>query len=443
MTTATRTLSKNRGDFLTFPGGLKFYINALYVAVTRAVKNLYLIEPRPNQHLLTLLGLTQVQDDVDEVQEQRSSLEEWRHEAHRLELQGKEEQAAEIREQVLKQRKVPWTVLRGEALAELEDKALERQEKKARITLMEYALVYRDTRLLNRLIRDGFKPAKQPDKATAMLEKKHFMVYDLKHSGGVLRQVDQYGVDFRNLFDQTPLMIASRMGNANLAAELLDRDADTALVDGNGLNAFQIALDRGCADQRFARTKLPAVFERLAPASLDIQVDERLVKLDRRLMEYLMLCIAMVLFYQRLGENWAQRRKYLAAADFGQVLEHFPESIIPARRKKRPYLSSILSKNEVDRDGPYNRKLFKRMAHGQYIINPRLALRVEGQWTTIYGLLSPQRLAPNWSDPIVWAGGSFDLNADLEPRMETLRSMLQHERKETAKVFGVGRVSAA
>jgi hypothetical protein len=56
----------------------KFYINALYVAVTRAVRNLYLIEPRPAQPLLTLLGLTQVHEGVADVEEQRSSLEEWR-----------------------------------------------------------------------------------------------------------------------------------------------------------------------------------------------------------------------------------------------------------------------------------------------------------------------------------------------------------------------------
>ena len=35
----------------------KFYINALYVAVTRAVENLYLIEANPGQRLFEVLGL--------------------------------------------------------------------------------------------------------------------------------------------------------------------------------------------------------------------------------------------------------------------------------------------------------------------------------------------------------------------------------------------------
>jgi hypothetical protein len=215
------------------------------------------------------------------------------------------------------------------------------------------------------------------------------------------------------------------MGNAELVEVLLDREADTGLVDGNGLNAFQIALERACADQRFARTKLPAVFERLAPGSLDVQIDGRLVKLDRRLMEYLMLCIAMVLFYQRLGENWASRRRFLSAVDFADVLNHFPESVVPARRKKRSYISSLLSKNEISREGPYNRKLFQRLHHGQYVINPRLALRVEGDWRRIYELLSPDRLAGQLREPVRWAGQVWDRNADMQRAIEALRSMLK------------------
>ena len=404
----------------------KFYINALYVAVTRAVKNLYLIEQRPKQHLLTLLGLTDVHEGVGDVEEQRSSLDEWRHEAHRLELQGKDEQAAEIRAQILKQREVPWTVLRGDVLTKLEEKALERNEKKARIALMEYALVYRDQRRLNALVQGGFKAAKQPDKAMSLLEKKHYLLYGFKNPGGVLREIDKYGVDFRNVFGQTPLMIASRMGNAELAEALLDRDADTGLVDGNGLNAFQIGLERACADERFARAKLPSVFERLAPASLDVQIEGRLVKLDRRLMEYLMLCIAMVLFYQRLGENWASRQRLLSAVDFADVLNHFPESVVPARRKKRAYISSILSKNELSRKGPYNRKLFLRVNHGQYLINPELALRVEGDWRRIYELLSLDRLAGQLRDPLRWADQVWDLNADRQRSIEALRTLLKN-----------------
>ncbi len=403
----------------------KFYINALYVAVTRAVRNLYLIEPRPSQPLLGLLGLGDASESLDAVESARSSLDEWRREAHRLELQGKDEQAAEIRDRILKEQKVPWTVLRGETLDALRDKALVKGDKQARIALMEYALVYHDQRTLNALISAGFETAKRPDKAMAVLQKKHYMAYTLKHPGAVLREAERYGIDFRNVFDQTPLMVASREGNAELAAALLDRDADTSLADGNGLNAFQIALERACADERFARGRLPAIYERLAPPAIDVQVDGRLVKLERQLMEYLMLCVAMVLFYQRLGENWAVRGRLLTAVDFAEILAHFPESIVPARRKARQYLSSILSKNEMDRVGPYNRKLFRRVRHGQYLLNPQLALRVGGEWRPIYELLVPARLAPKRREIVRWGQGeSYDPNPRLEKVIDRLVGFL-------------------
>jgi len=40
------------------------------------------------------------------------------------------------------------------------------------------------------------------------------------------------------------------------------------------------------------------------------------------------------------------------------------------------------------RDDPYNRKLFRRLKHGHYIINPQLAVWVEGAWRPLYALLS-------------------------------------------------------
>lgn len=46
---------------------------------------------------------------------------------------------------------------------------------------------------------------------------------------------------------------------------------------------------------------------------------------------------------------------------------------VAERRKQRAYLSSILSKNEIDKDDKHNCKLFYRIKHGSYIFNPRLA----------------------------------------------------------------------
>ena len=153
----------------------KFHINALYVAITRAVRNIYLIERTTRQRLFDLLDLRPSKEGL-QLEKQDSSLDEWRMEAQRLELQGKQEQAEEIRSQILKQKPVPWEVLHGETLEQLQHKAIEENNKKAKITLFEYALVYRDQPRLNALIKSGFGPAKNPDKGLQLLNKKHYML---------------------------------------------------------------------------------------------------------------------------------------------------------------------------------------------------------------------------------------------------------------------------
>ena len=380
----------------------KFYINALYVAVTRAVENLYLIEAHPDQRLFEVLGLKRWEDRLD-LADQGSSLEEWRQEARRLELQGKQEQADAIRTQILKLKPVPWEVLHGETLRALERQAFDKDDKKAKLLLFEYALVYQDRNRMHALAERGFRPATQPDKGITPLNQKYFLPYDVKKPDALLRQVDQYGVDFRNPFNQTPLMIAARLGNDDQVARLVELGADTGLINNVGFNASHIALEQACIDAHYAARKLAGVYEKLAPLDIVIQVDGRLVKLDNRLMEFLLLNLMMAMFYTRLGDNVVRfGGGAFSSGDFVEVLRHFPDALVPARRKQRAYISSILAKNEVDRDDKYNRKLFRRLKHGHYIINPRLAVWVEGDWRNMYEVLSLDALGYQRQDRHEW-----------------------------------------
>jgi len=370
----------------------KFHINSLYVAITRAVKNLYIVESAPKQRLLDLLGLKNAQDTL-ELAEQGSSFQEWQHEAHKLELQGKAEQAEQIRSQILKQKEVEWEVLAGDAVTLLRDKAIVENNKKAKLALYEYALVYRDQMLINDLLEVGFAPARNLKKGIDTLNQKYYMPYSAKNPTAVLRQVDRYGADFRNQFNQTPLMIAARLGNAELTQCLTDLGADTELLNNSGFNGFQIALEQACSDNKFAAKKLGRIYNALEPASMSIQVEGKLLKLDNHLMEFLMLNLIISIFYEVLPSNYISSGGAFSTKDFVNAIQTFPDSVVPARRKKRAYISSILSKNEINRDGPYNRKLFLRVKHGQYIINPDLSVRVGGEWKAIYNVLRLDLLA--------------------------------------------------
>jgi hypothetical protein len=93
------------------------------------------------------------------------------------------------------------------------------------------------------------------------------------------------------------------------------------------------------------------------------------------LSEYLVFQTFWVLFKSTFSASGLERP---AGVDTGGMLEAWsmlPPSVLKAERNKRTHLSAVLSRNEVDRDYPYNRRLFKRIAHGWYQINPRLAVR--------------------------------------------------------------------
>jgi hypothetical protein len=85
----------------------KFYVNALYVAMTRAVRSLMLVESDTAHPLLDLLGLRAGEARLQAAR--ASTKDEWAQEARKLELHGKAEQAQAIREAFLQHRPVPWT----------------------------------------------------------------------------------------------------------------------------------------------------------------------------------------------------------------------------------------------------------------------------------------------------------------------------------------------
>jgi hypothetical protein len=400
----------------------KFYINALYVAITRAVKNLYWIESNPKQALLTLVGLSDALASL-QMTNQNSSLDIWRQEAHKLELQGKQEQADRIRTEILKQKTPSWQVISAETLPELQRKAFEANDKNARMSLFEYALVYEDRNIINSLSKIDFKPARQADKGLQMLQQKHYSAYSFKKPDAVLKQVDLYGTDFRNVFNQTPLMIASWMGNIEVTKALCELGADTEKLDSNGLTAFQLALAQAERSESYAKKKLAEIYDQLEPTSLSIQVDDRLIKLDKQSMEFFMLNMMIALFYRVMPVKLRYSVSGFNTLDFIDAVQHLPNAILPDRRKQRSYLSSILSKNEICKPDKYNRKLFFRVAHGAYLFNPRLALKVEGEWVNIYDLMSIDRLAPEYKAKGEWH--SDDMNAYYEKSMAACKQELQ------------------
>ena len=104
----------------------KFYINSLYVAITRAVKNIYIFEKQVKHPALLLLQMQETKSEI-KVVEVKSTLEEWLAEAQRLEDQGKIEQAEQIRAKYL-----GYEYLSLEQLEIIKQLALDPRKKKTK-----------------------------------------------------------------------------------------------------------------------------------------------------------------------------------------------------------------------------------------------------------------------------------------------------------------------
>lgn len=378
----------------------KFFVNALYVALTRTVRNLYLIESDTAHSLFGLLDLTAA-DSGAQVEARQSSLQDWQREARKLELQGKQEQAEAIRRTILKQAPPPWPVLDEPVLRELLVRVFRERvvgEKQKR-RLHEYAAFHDEPELASYLTREAgsgvvqFGTLQGFEQQRSALRRKYLAPYAAHNFKDVLRQCDVHGVDHRTAMNQTPLMAAAAAGNVALAEALLERGADRETIDQYGCNALHIALREAFRDPRFAHVPGAALYELLAPSHVDVKAGERLVRIDRHLTEYFLFQTFWTLFKSRFTRI---DRTLDCAIDTRAILkawEGLPESILRATRNKRQHLSNVLSRNEVDRDYAYNRALFKRMAHGWYQFNPSLEVRCrsvadEESWQPIFAALN-------------------------------------------------------
>jgi hypothetical protein len=403
----------------------KFYVNALYVAMTRAVETLTLVESDTGHPLLGLLGL---QAGEARAQAGRASTrEEWAQEARKLQLQGKQEQAQAIRDAFLQHKPVPWTPWSRALVEELLPKALDpnNPSAKPRQTIFDYALWHGQHAWVAALGKAPFAAARQlldegqfrgagsllpnrygfGDDAWERLEgltrntvsavrQRHRQPWEAKKFKDLLLQVDQYGPDHATPVGATPLMLAAMAGNPPLVQALLDKGADAQLRDDFGHTAWDCALSRALQDPGFARTGLAAVFPWLAPAALDVQTDGRLVRLERRQGEYwvLMLMLAgLKTQWSRCVTRAVEQHRYARGFFAGQlheVLAQLPAWLWADKRRQRSYVNQVLARAELRSTYRPARKLWVRAGNGHYLPNPALQLRTGDAWTPVYTVMA-------------------------------------------------------
>lgn len=375
----------------------KFYVNALYVALTRAVEQVVLVEDDPAHPLLDLLGVRP--GEKARVEARVSSAQEWAAEALRLQAQGKTEQAQAIVQEVLQYKPVPWAVLSAKDLSELAVAVFHEEDtnRKHLRDLFEGALWQTHMGDVQRLHSEvEYGPAKKPGQsaqarlgARQELLNRELAEHRRKNTKWVHHACDMYGPEHRNRFGATPLMLAALAGNAPLTQELLDRGADPARADDSGLTPVMHALHRAALDPAYRQTGFAEVFDLLAPLHLDVQVEGRMLRLNRGQGEYHVL-LRMLSRTRSLKFAADDEPAGLTAADL--TFSGLPEEAPTDLRQPHAYISGVLARGEMDSTYRPARKLWQRMAHGAYLPNPELFLRVptpEGPvWRSLFEALN-------------------------------------------------------
>ena len=336
----------------------------------------------------------------------------------------KDEQARAIREAFLQGKPVPWTPWSRELIEELAPKALERANPSAKLkqTLLDYALWHGQQSWVEQLAKAQFLPARglapngefgwidddamfnvpltDQDKqqqlalrAVAGLRQRHLQPYTAKNFKDILRQCDVHTVDHWTPVGATPMMLAARAGNAALIDALLERGADPKVEDEFGQTAWQHAVSRAMDEPVFAKNLLAGVFERLAPPAIDVQVDGRLIRIERQQGEYWVLTLMLAgLKTQcsccsvRAHPPWKYGDGYFAE-QLQQVLDGLAPHLWQQKRRKRSYVNQVLARAELDSGYKPARKLWARTRNGHYLPNPGLLLRKGEGWAPVFEAL--------------------------------------------------------
>ncbi len=378
----------------------KFFVNALYVALTRAIETVYIVESDAAHPLLGLLRV-QLGEDVTAISAMSSSLEDWQKEARRLELQGKTEQADAIRQRILQHTPVPWPVLDAEALRQNHERAFAPGSVfgKAKQRVYEFAAFHGLRTLAGELASAaGYRSPKPFEQVGASLKERSLGPYLTGDLAKIKLDVRRYGLEHRNMFGMTPLMMAAATGQLELSESLLEQGARIDSVDTLGRMPVHFALARAFRDPDFASSKLGPLFESLCPTALIVETDGKQLRLGRDQGEFLLLLFLVARFHE-LYAGMRRYRGFSTALIDEDVLAMFPRSVVPEERRRRVYWNGVLARAEVDSSYRPARRLWRRERAGHYLpSNVRVQTQAPGQeprFVALDELLALDLLEPN------------------------------------------------
>ena len=370
----------------------KFYINSLYVAITRGIRNIYLVEANQNHKILQMLQLVENKSEV-KIAGNVSTAEEWKKEADKLEKQGKTEHAEEIRKVFFSQHAPDWEPLTNANLDELKKEAFDPEHfnKKAKDRLFAYSLIYNERKFIDELVTLKYRRAESYESELGSVFRKYYAEYkngDIKH---ITQLIGKYGLNYRDQFNLTPLLAAIQSGSDKAIRFLLEQGADITLMDNRGKNALRTAMV--LKTQKTGNSQVvDMIFGAFTSDSIRLKIEDKLVIIPSRKFEYLLINLFLTVQHQLVKKyNYSFNEPGLTAIKIEKDIKSYPEEMVPEFRKKRSYISAMLAKNEMESTNPYNFKILHRSNHGEYVLNPDMEMMVNEKWTNVYEIMGVEK----------------------------------------------------
>ncbi len=365
----------------------KFYINSFYVAITRSIKNIYLFEKQVNHPALELLSLKQITKPL-QVAEQKSDKHEWLEEARRLEEQGKHEQAEQIRAKYLGYEYISAEQLEQIKLLALDPAKKEHEVKSQRKQLFQYAVTHHRIEWIDQLAKLQFQRAMLYMKELRSDSKEYAKGCRLGRKEEVKTVVQKYGPDFSDPdTGLTGLMIALHHGQEAVADLLLQSEVDINLRNKKGLLPIDYLLQGYLKGTIFHQPQLAnkktllKYWNTVKPPAISVEESRRRVNLGSHSMAFFLL-VCMRCIQQEMpgkiiikwpdGSHPDEKEGVFSMDEVMQFIEIMPDEILPPYRRQRSYVNSILASHEVDSNNVYNKRLFKRVKRGSYVLNAAL-----------------------------------------------------------------------
>lgn len=228
----------------------KIYINSFYVALTRAIKKIYILE-KDNHKIFELLSVTK--EKKKEIIVEQSSKDQWEEEANKLEKLGKFEQVEEIRKKIFDNQLKIKEAVKYKDISQLEDEALnpDKFNKKAKDEFFEIIKEKNQLIFIEKLAELKYTPAIKylnslKIKQTSIVQKKDIeRIIEYAYYGNY-KQIekltnDHVNVDYQDKNGISALSVASDQNQKEIVQLLLNKGANPDIQGKNGFTSLMLA----------------------------------------------------------------------------------------------------------------------------------------------------------------------------------------------------------